>query len=197
MMITMLAGISLALGGFIAVINWHSLYVSSRSARNVSPIPLLGALFLCLGLFGFQQTRPYVWAGILADYGTLALVRALPGLAWELWTTSRFNLVHRFVSDAQGRRDDIRLFKQGRFIINTQYAPPVPCNEYGALAVSQGRVGTWREEGDGFRLEGYGQGRVMRIRKQDGEFVTEEENYPGSNAYQHDRMGGLALKRLA
>ncbi len=142
------------LGGYIAAMNWYSICASHRSHRNVSPVPLFGALLLVLGLLGFEQTKPYAWVGVLADYGTLALFIALPMLAWESWTTSRFNLLHRFLSDAGGRRDDIRLFKRGRFTIKTEYDPPVPCNEHGALAVSQGRVGTWRRDGDSFCLEG-------------------------------------------
>jgi hypothetical protein len=196
MMIKILAVASLALGGYITVMNWYSIYASRRSDRNISPVPLVGAFFLVLGLLGFQQTKPYALAGILADYGTLALIGALPMLARESWTTSRFHLLHRFLSDAAGRRDDIRLFKRGIFTIKTDYNPPIPSNEHGALAVSLGRVGTWRAEGDNFCLEGYGDERMMRIKEQDGRFVTEEESYPDSNEYQHDRMGGLTLKQL-
>lgn len=195
-MIKILAGISLALGAYIAVFNWRTINTSDQSDRNVSSIPLFGALFLCLGLLGFQPTRPYAWAGILADFGTLSLLVVLPILAWESWTTSRFNRLHRFHSNANGRRDDIQLFKRGKFTISTEYHTPVACNAQGALVVSQGRVGTWRKDGDAFLLEGYGEDRMLRIKKQGEGFVTEEENYPDSNEYQHDRMGGLALKRL-
>lgn len=184
------------LGGCIAVLNWYSIYASHKSNKNVSPVPLFGALFLVLGLLGFQGTKPYAWAGILADYGTLTLIFAIPMLAWESWTTSRINLMHRFLSDAHGRRDDIRLFKRGLLTIKTEYDPPVACNGHGALAVSQGRVGTWRKDGDNFCLEGYGEVRMTKITKQGDGFITEEENYPNSNEYQHDRMGGLTLKQL-
>lgn len=196
MMIKILAGASLALGCYIAAFNWYSIYASHKSGRNVSPAPLFGALLLCLGLLGFQQTRPYAWVGIVADYGTLILIMALPMLAWESWTTSKFNLLHRFLSDVNGRRDDIRLFKRGRFTITTAYDPPVPCNDQGALAVSRGRVGTWTVNGEGFCLEGYGEGRKLLIKKRDDALFTEEENYPDSKKYQQDRMGGLTLKQL-
>jgi hypothetical protein len=194
-MIKILAGACFALGSYIAVLNWYSIYASHKSERNVSAVPLLGALFLVVGLLGFEQTKPYAWVGILADYGTLIIFVAIPMLAWESWTTSRFNLLHRFLSEADGRRDDIRLFKRGRFTIKTEYDPPVPSNEHGAFAVSQGRVGTWRSDGDTFCLEKYGEDRVMRIREKEGGFITEEVNYPESNPFQHDRMGGLSLKQ--
>ena len=196
MIIRILAGASLVLGGYIVAMNWYSIYMSYRSDRNVSPVPFLGAFFLVLGLLGFPQTKPLAWAGIVADYGTLSLILTLPKLVWDSWATSRLNLLHRFISDANGRRDDIRLFRRGKFTIKTDYDPPVPSNEHGALAVSQGRVGTWMPDGEGFCLEGYGEDRKTWIKKQDGTFITEEENYPDSNEFQHDRMGGLTLNQL-
>lgn len=195
-MIKILAGASIALGGSIAVLNWYSIYASHKSERDVTAVPLLGAFFLVVGLLGFEQSRPYAWLGILADYGTLIMFVAIPMLARDSWTTSRLNLLHRFLSDANGRRDDIKLFKRGKFTIKTDYDPPVPSNEHGALAVSQGRVGTWRTDGDTFCLEGYGEDRILRISNRNGELITEEENYPDGNQFQHDRMGGLTLKQL-
>ena len=195
-MIKILATASLVLGCYFAVFNWYSFYASHKSNRNVSPVPLFGALFLVLGLLGFQATKSYAWAGILADYGTLTLIFAIPMLVWESWTTSSFNLMHRFRSDVHGRRDDIRLFKRGKFTIKTEYDPPVACNGHGALAVSQGRVGRWRRDGAGYCLEGYGEDRITRITKQGDGLITEEENYPNSNEFQHDRMGGLTLKQM-
>jgi hypothetical protein len=173
MMIKIFAGASLVLGGSIAAMNWYSIYVSYKSNRNVSPVPLLGAFFLVLGLLGFPQTRPLAWAGIVADYGTLALIRTLPMLVWDSWATSRFNLLHRFLSDANRRRDDIRLFKRGKFTIKTYYDPPVTSNEHGAFAVSQSRVGTWRPDGDSFCLGG------VRRRQKDADQEAGRHLYHG------------------
>lgn len=184
------------LGAYIAVLNWYCIYASHKSKRNISPVPIFGALFLILGLLGFTQTRGYAWVGILADYGTLALVLAIPALALESWRTSRINLLHRFLSDSNGRRDDIRLFKRGRFTSKTEYDPPIPCNKHGALAVSLGRAGAWTDDGDGFCLMGYGEDRIMRIKQKDGMFISQEVNYPESNEFKHDRMGGLTLKKV-
>ncbi|MBM9520827.1 hypothetical protein JWG39_13470 [Desulforhopalus vacuolatus] len=196
MMITILTGLSIALGGYIAIMNWYTIYASYTSEKNVSSVPFFGAFFLVLGLLGFPLTSRYAWAGILVDYGTLVLLLALPMLAWDSWTTSRFNLLYRFLADADGRRDDIRMFKRNKFTIKTDYDPPIPGDEHGALVLSQGRVGKWLTAGDSFCLEGYEEDRILRIRKNDGEFITEEENYPDNNEFQHDRMGGLILKQL-
>ena len=175
-MIKVLAGLSLAFGGYIAGMNWYSIYASHKAGRNVSSIPLVGAWFIVLGLCGFQQTKPYAWAGILVDYGTLTLMLAIPSLARESWTISRIKLLHRFLSVSNGRRDDIRLFKRGKFTIKTEYNPPVPCNTHGALAVSQGRTGTWTTDRNAFCLSGYGEDRTMKILPKDGLFITWKEN---------------------
>ena len=185
-MITILATIAIGLGALIALLNWYSIYASHRNGRHVSPAPLLGGLLLVLGLVGFPETRAYAWLGIVADYGTIILIFAVPVLIREAWSTSSTNLVHRLVSDSGGRHDDIRLFKRGKFTIKTEHDPPVPCNEYGALAVSRGFVGVWRKESRGFVLEGYEGDRILRILRADGVYRTSEENYPEDQAFPVD-----------
>jgi hypothetical protein len=196
MIIKLLATASLILGCLIAVSNWYSIYASHRFDRNVSPVPIFGALLLALGMLGFQQTRPYAWAGILADWGTIAFILAVPDMTWEAWTTSRLNLLHRFTSEINGRYDDIRLFKRGKFTIKTEYTPPIPCNKHGACITSQGRIGSWKLDGECFYLEGYADSRVTKIKNEDGDYITEEDDYPDSEEFQYDRMGGLRLDRI-
>lgn len=195
MIIKVLASISLLLGCYIAALNWYSIYASQRSNRHVSPVPFFGGILLVVGFLGFDLTAPYAWLGVILDYGTVSIFLVLPYLLWESWTTSRFNLLHRFVSVSKRRKDDIRLYKRGKFTIRTEYEPGIPCNDHGALAASIGRVGRWTKESDSYSLEGYGEDRILRILRSDGMFVTEEENYPDSNKYQHDRMDGLELKK--
>ncbi|MDH3596517.1 MAG: hypothetical protein OEU09_14285 [Rhodospirillales bacterium] len=195
-MIALLATIALALGGLLAAINWGCMYASYKSGGHVSPIPLLGALFLVLGLLGFERTRAFAWLGIVADYGTIVFIAALPTMLWEAWTICSINLVHRFVSEAGGRRDDIRLFKRDKCTIRTDYDPPKPYDEHGTLALSESRFGTWRRDSDEFVLEGYCEDRVLKIRKRAGEFRSEELNYPGDQMYQTGRLDRLTLKRI-
>ena len=195
-MIRILAAVAIALGALIALFNWYSIYASHKTGRHVSPAPLLGGLLLVLGLLGLRETRAYAWLGVVADYGTLVLIIAVPTMIWEAWSTSSINLVHRFLSDADGRRDDIRLFKRGKFTINSEHNPPVPCNTHGALAVSRGFVGTWREESQGFVLEGYGENRVLRMHNAGGGYRTTEENYPEDREFPVDRLDSLELKKL-
>ncbi|MEW6359630.1 MAG: hypothetical protein AB1696_25055 [Planctomycetota bacterium] len=195
-MIQILAAVALILGAFLAGLNWYSILASRRQGRFVSPIPILGGGLLVLGLLGFERTRPYAALGILADYGTLGLFLAMPVILWEAWCTSSANLVHRFVSDRDGRRDDIRLFRRGRLAIDTRYDPPAQSNAQGALAVSRGFVGRWRAEGDGFVLEGYHEGRILRIREADGGYITTETGGPSDPEFDVYRLDGLRLEKV-
>ena len=191
-----LAVIAIFLGAFIALFNWAFLLISWRTGRHISPAPLLGAILLGLGLLAFPETRPFAWVAILVDYGTLALILAIPTLLGELRSTSSINLVHRFVSDSRGHHDDIRLFKNGGFTIERQHDPPVECNEHGALSVSQSFVGSWREEGAGFLLDGYDGDRALWILNQGGVYRTREENYPPDRKYPVDRLDSLSLQKM-
>jgi len=195
-MTSILASIATGVGALIVLFNWYSLYASHRSGRNVSPAPLLGGLLLFLGLFNFPETRAYAWLAIVADYGTLIMVSAVPLLIRDAWSTCSFNLVHRFVSNTDGRQDDIRLFKRGKFTIRREHSPPVTCNEHGALSVSQGFVGVWHEEDRGFVLGGYGGDRILRILRTNGCFRTREEHYPENRKFPIDRLDALDLKKV-
>lgn len=117
-------------------------------------------------------------------------------MAWDAWTTSRFNLIHQFVSDSDGRIDDFRLYKRWKFTIESKYDPPIPGNKHGALAVSRGFVGSWREDHHDFLLDGYGEDRCLRIIKSDGGYTTKEYNYPENQEFPIDKLDSLNLKKL-
>jgi len=195
-MTAILATVSIAIGGLIAAFNWYSIYATLRAGRHVSPVPLLGGLLLVLGLLWFPQTRPYAWLGVMADYGTLIAIIGVPAIIWEAWSTCPASLLHRFVSEGDGRRDDIRLFKRSKFTIRTEFDPPVPCDARGALAASLGHVGTWREDPDGFILEGYAGSRALQIRRDEGHYSTTEVNCPDNQEFQADRLDALKLNKV-
>lgn len=195
-MIKILAAVSIGLGAFITLANWYAIYSAHRSGRSESPAPLLGGLLLVVGLLGFPETRPYAWLGVIADPGLFLPILAIPALIWDLWSTSKINLVHRFVSNSGGRHDDIRLLKRGKFTIESKHDPPVPCNEHGALALSHGFVGVWREDPSGFVLERYRDNRILRIVQADGVYRTREENYPQNEVFPADRLDSLELKKV-
>ncbi|MFT5478671.1 MAG: hypothetical protein ACI8Y8_004039 [Planctomycetota bacterium] len=152
--------IAILIGGLITLASGYSLFGFSRSGRRVAPFPLVGGgrggLLLCWGLLGFEGTRPYAWIALIVDYGTVAIVLAVPVLILDAWSTSSANVVHHFVSGSNGRSDDFRLFKRGKITIRSQHDPPSPDNEHGALIVSRGFLGTWTTAPERYLLEGTG-----------------------------------------
>lgn len=195
-MIKILASIALILGGLIAVFNWHSIYASRRCGRFVSAVPLVGGALLVIGLLGFSRTRPYAWLGVIADYGTLSLLCAIPLMIREAWQTSAVNLLHRFISEANGRHCDIRLFKRSRFTVKCEHEPPFPCNGHGALVQSYGFVGDWHEQEDGFRLESYAGDRALEIHRSGDNYITREMGYPSDTKYPYDKLDSLELTKI-
>jgi len=195
-MIKILAIVAILLGALIALSNLFSAWISRKTGRNVPPVPLVGGILLTLGLLGFSETRPYAWLGLIADYGTLGLILAIPFLVRDAWSTSSINLAHQFVSFSSGRRESICLFKNGIFTIELEHDPPVQSDDYGALALSQGLTGTWREEGTGFLLEAYAEDRLLRILDDGGTYRTREENYPEDQKFPIDRLDALYLVKV-
>jgi len=180
--------VAIGLGGFVCVFNWLTIYLSRKQNRFVSAVPLVGAALLVFGLRQFAATSPFAWVGIVVDYGTLALVLALPKLVGELWSTSRINLVRSFVCRSSGRIVRIKLFKRGIFTIRGTYNPPIPCNPRGFLIDSFGFVGSWRQDGTDFILEDYADDRILRLRPDGDRFLSQETNYPENNEYPYDSL---------
>src|SRR5262245_16318242 len=102
----------IAFGGLMSLLNWGTLVASLRTKRFVSAVPLVGALPLGAGLSLLPESRPYAWLALLADYGTLVLIIALPRIAHDLWSTSRINLMHQFTTHEKERRITIKLFRR-------------------------------------------------------------------------------------
>jgi len=90
-----LAKVLISVGGFVALMNWLTL-VPLRGGRHASTVPFIGAIFLALGAVLVPALRPYAWAAVLMDYGTLLFVVKFPGLAVELWSTSRFTVLAEY-----------------------------------------------------------------------------------------------------
>jgi hypothetical protein len=131
---------------------------------------------------------------LIADYGTLVLILALPRLAYEGWSVSRFNLLHVLDNNESGRHIQIKMFRRNIAIIRGDFNPPVPCNDAGSFAVSFSWVAKWRHAQDGFSITDYGSGRELVITAENGHFKTRELHYPAGSKYKHDCLDGLELK---
>ena len=132
----------IALGGFVAIMNWWMVITTCRTGRHHSVVPLVGALFLGAGLALMPRTRHYAWAAALADYGTLIVLYSLPRLVREAFETSRYNLLAEYRGGRGIMTASISLFRHGICIIkhNLKRAP----GELGMVSMS--RVGTWNQD---------------------------------------------------
>jgi hypothetical protein len=138
----------MAFGGLIAFGNWWNIYWTYHTKRFHSPVPLLGAALLGMGMFILSATRPYCWTALVLDYGTLALLFASPRIVREAWGTSRFNLVSEYLGKTGVKTAWLRLFRRGIFTIRLElHRQP---GEYGLI--STGTVGTWQREGKSVTL---------------------------------------------
>lgn len=190
---TVVAYILMALGALLCLLNWGTLIASWRRKRFVSAVPFVGALPLGYGMSLVPETRAFAWLALIADYGTLAVILALPYIAWHAWSTSRVNLLHRFTSKAAGRSVTIKLFRRHVAVISVAFDPPVPCEDHGACIQAFGLVGTWAATKAGFSIEGYDANRHLLLSNEPGGFTAVESNYPSGKEYDYDSLGGLVL----
>ncbi len=128
----------MALGSLVALLNWFSVYHRSRTGRCSSPIPLVGAFFLGGGMLLHPAVRPFAWLALVLDYGTLALLLAVPWIVSEEWKTSRFNLLEQYEGKKGSKRVELRLFRKGVLVIKQYFG--------GESGLSL--RGSWKREGD-------------------------------------------------
>ncbi len=185
----------IAVGALLSVLNWGTLVASYRSGRFVSAVPLVGALPLGCGMALLPHTRPFAWLALVADYGSLVLIISLPHIAYEVWSTSRINLLHSFTTNVSDRVISIKLFRRHIAVISARFDPPVLCNDYDALVQSFGLVGRWVPTETGFSIDGYDSDRQLLVSKENGGYTTVELNYPSSKKYNYDCLDGLILQK--
>jgi hypothetical protein len=143
-----IALVLMTLGGLIAAMNWLSIFQSWRTGRFHSAIPLIGGLFLCVGMLLLPSTRPYAWAALPLDYGTIITVFALPYLVYMFWSVSRFNLLEEYTGQLGIQTVHLRLFRRSIFILEQHIQRER--GEYGIM--QQSLVGEWEREGDRLML---------------------------------------------
>jgi hypothetical protein len=139
-----MAAVLLTLGAVISLLNWSTLFRTWWTGRFCSAVPLVGAACLGAGALLLPSLRPYAWAAVLLDFGTLALLLAAPRIAQSAWATSRFRLVEEYVGQRGATTVRLRLFRRGVFTLRWDIERPP--GEYGLIGM--GNVGTWERDGD-------------------------------------------------
>ena len=182
---------AIVLGCLLSMLNWVSIIQSARAKRFVSPVPLIGALFLGLGLAYFEKTRAYAILSVVADYGTLALILALPRLTREFWETSKVNLINTYIAISQYPRYELRLYKKGVFVINVKFEPPQTANDHGAKISEFSLQGKWEGSENDIECRQYADDRVLRLVDKGDGYLAEESNYPQDRKYPYDHIDGI------
>lgn len=126
----------------------------------------------------------------MCDYGTLALLVALPRIGSELWSTSRINLLHAFQTNSDNRTVVVRLYKRKIAVIFAEFAKPVACDEHGSQVAKFRMCGIWSESDLGYVIEGYRPGRQLRVVPNGQTFSTTETNASPSK---YDCLDALIL----
>ncbi len=107
------AGLLLALGCWLSLLNWSALFLSWWSGKFHSAIPLVGGFCLGAGALLLPALRPYAWVAVFLDWGTLVVVVSLPWLVREVWATCGFNLMEEYIGVKGRTTVRLRLFRRG------------------------------------------------------------------------------------
>jgi hypothetical protein len=139
----------LGLGAAISLLNWVYVYLSWRTGRSHSLIPLVGGVCLMIGALLVTRLRPFAWVAVFADSGTIVVFLAVPAIIWEAWRTCPLNLLGEFVAVFGKTTIRLRLFRRGVFTIRQKVKRPPrmsrPGNRQSALSGfrrSKNRVAT-------------------------------------------------------
>ena len=132
----------LGLGAAFALVNWVGVYLSWRTGRFHSLIPLLGGVCLLVGALLVPSLRPFAWVAVFADAGTIVVFLSAPAFLWEAWRTCPLNLLGEFAAVSGKTTIRLRHFRRGVFTIHWQIVR-LP-GEYGLI--SKGRIGSWQQQ---------------------------------------------------
>jgi hypothetical protein len=139
-----LAGVLIAIGAILSLLNWAALFCSLRTGRFVSGVPLVGGVCLGTGAFLLPVLRPYAGVAVLLDLGTVALLLSIPSIIRQEWATCRVNLLEEYIGQRGITTVSLRLFRRGHFTLRWEINRPP--GESGT--VGMGNVGTWEREAD-------------------------------------------------
>lgn len=181
----------LCIGGWRFLLNWSAVFLSWRSGKFHSAIPLVGGLCLGVGASLLTPLRPYTWAAPFLDWGTIVVVVSLPWLVREMWKTCRLNLVEECVGVRGRTTVRLSLFRRGVAVVGWDISRPK--GEHGMVGMS--RLGTWEQSNDRLVLR-LGDDEAILV-PLDGEPGWQPLSWFGFGKDSEDLSdNGLVLKRL-
>ena len=133
--------ILILLGAPFAAANWYSPFSEAISGKHSSMAPPVGGVLIGVGLYWLSGSWWWALLGIPADLGLLFLVLASPWLVRDVYSRSRFSLIHELHAWRDGHRTILKLYKDS-----------------GAeLTYSHGQTqfkinGAWVSTGDGYQI---------------------------------------------
>jgi hypothetical protein len=109
------SAILVVLGGLVAIFNNWILVQQLRGRHSPSVVPLLGGIFLMVGLFLFPYYDFSWWAALalVVDYGCAPyLLFVVTYLTIESYKTSKLNLMRQLNFEEKEKSIEIKLFKK-------------------------------------------------------------------------------------
>ena len=187
---TWLAYTLIAVGGVFSLFNWASIFVSTQS-RFVSPALFAGTAPLLIGLLLLPETRSLWWIAVLADYGTLSLLLAIPWLVREGWSTSSFRLAEELFHQSQGLQVTIRLYRSSVALLEISQPMRDLQDPEPHLVLNRLR-GQWESEKNEVRISQYQGDRLLILRPtREQSLLTQELNAAGEET--KDILYGLVV----
>ena len=178
----------MALGGLFAALNWLYLYLTWYTGRFHSSIPLIGGVLLCVGMLLIPATRPYAWAAVLLDFGTITFVFGLPYLVGEFWSTNRFNLLQEYTGRLGIKTVHLRLFRKHIFTLKQNFQ-----RECGLASV--GTIGEWKQEMSHLLLRMGAESAVFELSSDgDSELLRQMRGFPSYEGTELS-LAGMELSR--
>jgi hypothetical protein len=116
----------------------------------------------------------------------------LPGLASELWSTSRFNLLEVYAGQHGNRTVALQLYRRGILIIRQLYARAP--GKYGVRMIST--VGRWEREGKRLILRiGSNSAVFEQVEGADPKVWRQSTGFPGFEKSPESSLAGIDFKR--
>ncbi|MDZ4820328.1 MAG: hypothetical protein SGJ20_15285 [Planctomycetota bacterium] len=151
-----LAIILITIGGMFSLLNWLAAVLSIKHRKKYSFVPIFGAVQLAIGMLMLPESRPYAWAALFIDIGTLDMLTKLTGEWVYARRTNRRNLVAEYIGTANRQMFHLHLYRSYIFelVLERRYTTPQhPFRDW--------TNGTWRLDGDQLILHDEGKTAIL------------------------------------